>query len=40
VEQHRARFALAPREGGGTTATIRFPVRRTAAAPVAERGAA
>jgi nitrogen fixation/metabolism regulation signal transduction histidine kinase len=31
VEQHRARFALSPREGGGTVATVRFPVRRTAA---------
>jgi signal transduction histidine kinase len=30
VEQHRARFALSRREGGGTIATIRFPVRRTA----------
>jgi PAS domain S-box-containing protein len=30
VEQHRARFALASRDGGGTVATIRFPVRRTA----------
>ena len=28
VEQHRARFALSAREGGGTVATIRFPVRR------------
>jgi signal transduction histidine kinase len=28
VEQHRARFQLSPREGGGTVATIRFPVRR------------
>jgi nitrogen fixation/metabolism regulation signal transduction histidine kinase len=37
VEQHRARFELARREGGGTTATLRFPVRRTAtqAVPVA-----
>jgi signal transduction histidine kinase len=33
VEQHRARFALVPREGGGTVATIRFPVRRTAEEP-------
>ena len=32
AEQHRARFQLAPREGGGTVAAIRFPVRRTAAA--------
>lgn len=28
VEQHRARFGLTRREGGGTVATIRFPVRR------------
>lgn len=28
VEQHRARFSLRPREGGGTVAAIRFPVRR------------
>lgn len=34
AEQHRARFALSPREGGGTVAAIRFPVRR-AAAPAA-----
>ncbi len=27
VEQHRAHFALAARAGGGTVATIRFPVR-------------
>lgn len=27
AEQHRARFALAPRPGGGTVATLRFPVR-------------
>jgi signal transduction histidine kinase len=27
AEQHRATFALAPREGGGTVATLRFPVR-------------
>jgi len=43
VEQHRARFALDRREGGGTIATIRFPVRRTApdgaAAAPAEEGA-
>jgi signal transduction histidine kinase len=32
VEQHRGRFALTRREGGGTVAAIRFPVRRTAAA--------
>ncbi len=36
VEQHRARFQLAPREGGGTSAAIRFPVRRTAAAAIQE----
>ena len=30
VEQHRARFALSRRDGGGTIATIRFPVRRAA----------
>ncbi|HSN89810.1 MAG TPA: ATP-binding protein [Anaeromyxobacteraceae bacterium] len=29
VEQHRARFELGPREGGGTVARVRFPVRRT-----------
>ena len=27
AEQHRASFALQPREGGGTTARLRFPVR-------------
>ncbi len=32
VEQHRARFALSRREGGGTVAAIRFPVRRAAQA--------
>lgn len=36
VEQHRARFQLSAREGGGTVAAIRFPVRRTQAAPVPE----
>jgi nitrogen fixation/metabolism regulation signal transduction histidine kinase len=35
VEQHRARFALSAREGGGTVAAIRFPVRRLAG-PAAE----
>jgi signal transduction histidine kinase len=44
VEQHRARFALSGREGGGTVATIRFPVRRTAPdatpAPAAAEGEA
>ncbi len=36
VEQHRATFTLAQRDGGGTVATIRFPVRtvRTPAQPV------
>jgi nitrogen fixation/metabolism regulation signal transduction histidine kinase len=38
VEQHRARFALAAREGGGTVAAIRFPVRRRAEPPAAEVG--
>ena len=32
VEQHRARFALSRRDGGGTVAAIRFPVRRAAIA--------
>ena len=27
AEQHRAAFAIRPREGGGTLATLRFPVR-------------
>jgi signal transduction histidine kinase len=31
---HRAAFVLARREGGGTVATLRFPVRRLAQAPV------
>jgi hypothetical protein len=41
AEQHRARFALSRREGGGTVAAIRFPVRRTApeAAPPVAGGA-
>jgi signal transduction histidine kinase len=30
---HRAAFSLARREGGGTVATLRFPVRRLATAP-------
>jgi signal transduction histidine kinase len=30
---HRAEFTLARREGGGTVARLRFPVRRLAAAP-------
>lgn len=33
---HRARFALAPREGGGTVAALHFPVRRVAPAVAAE----
>jgi signal transduction histidine kinase len=33
---HRATFALARREGGGTVATLRFPVRRLAASAAAE----
>jgi len=33
VEQHRARFQLLARDGGGTVATIRFPVRRTTLEP-------
>jgi signal transduction histidine kinase len=33
AEQHRARFKLERREGGGTAAAIRFPVRRTESAP-------
>jgi nitrogen fixation/metabolism regulation signal transduction histidine kinase len=36
VEQHRARFQLSPRDGGGTVAAIRFPVRRTQGARVQE----
>jgi signal transduction histidine kinase len=37
AEQHRARFALSLRDGGGTVAALRFPVRtvRAAARPVA-----
>ena len=31
AEMHRAHFTLAPREGGGTVATLRFPVRRLVA---------
>jgi signal transduction histidine kinase len=38
AEQHRARFGLAPRDGGGTVATLRFPVRRTVAEPPAAAG--
>jgi len=33
AELHRARFSLARREGGGTAASLRFPVRRLADAP-------
>lgn len=33
IEQHRARFQLERRDGGGTIARIRFPVRRTVAQP-------
>jgi signal transduction histidine kinase len=40
VEQHRARFALRRRDGGGTIAEIRFPVRRTADAKPAAGAAA
>ncbi len=37
MEQHRAGFALSPRQGGGTVARLRFPVRTLAAAgPAAE----
>jgi signal transduction histidine kinase len=35
AEQHRARFSLAPRPGGGTLATLEFPVRTAARPPVA-----
>lgn len=34
AELHRARFSLARREGGGTVAALRFPVRRLADQPV------
>jgi signal transduction histidine kinase len=39
AEQHRARFHLERREGGGTVAALRFPLRRTEApaAPGAAR---
>jgi signal transduction histidine kinase len=33
AELHRARFTLSPRPGGGTLATLRFPVRRLAEPP-------
>jgi signal transduction histidine kinase len=37
ADQHRARFSLVPRPGGGTIARLSFPVRRVAAAtPEAE----
>ncbi|MBI5070194.1 MAG: PAS domain-containing protein [Deltaproteobacteria bacterium] len=39
IEQHRAAFALRPREGGGTVAHLRFPVRTVRASePLAEAG--
>jgi nitrogen fixation/metabolism regulation signal transduction histidine kinase len=40
VEQHRARFKLARRDGGGTVATLRFPVRRARVAAPGEVAAA
>jgi signal transduction histidine kinase len=40
AEQHRARFRLERRDGGGTVATLRFPVRRTAVEPERPAGAA
>jgi signal transduction histidine kinase len=36
AELHQARFSLARREGGGTVAALRFPVRRLAAPAPAE----
>jgi signal transduction histidine kinase len=33
---HRARFTLTRREGGGTVAALRFPVRRLVPATAAE----
>jgi nitrogen fixation/metabolism regulation signal transduction histidine kinase len=36
VEQHRARFKLSRRDGGGTVASIRFPVRRSRVAAPGE----
>ncbi|MBK9516793.1 MAG: PAS domain-containing protein [Anaeromyxobacter sp.] len=36
AELHRARFGLAQREGGGTVAALRFPVRRVASAVAGE----
>ncbi len=38
AEVHRARFELERREGGGTIARLRFPVRRVAAEATAEAG--
>jgi len=35
ADLHRARFELARREGGGTVARLRFPLRRVAAEPAA-----
>lgn len=37
MEQHRARFQLQRRQGGGTVAAIRFPVRRAAGPPAPAR---
>jgi signal transduction histidine kinase len=39
-DQHRARFVLLPREGGGTVARISFPVRRVAGAEAHDGGLA
>jgi len=36
ADQHRASFALAAREGGGTIATLQLPVRTVRAAPAPE----
>lgn len=38
AELHRARFGLARRDGGGTVASLRFPVRRVAAPAAADPG--
>jgi len=40
ADQHRARFSLHPREGGGTVARLSFPVRRIAGAIPPEAGVA
>jgi signal transduction histidine kinase len=40
AELHRARFGLSRREGGGTSAALRFPVRRVAAPAPTESGGA